>query len=50
MVRNIMGSLVDIGKGKQPSSWLCEVLGKKDRTFAAATAPAQGLFLKKVEY
>jgi tRNA pseudouridine38-40 synthase len=50
MVRNIMGSLVDIGKGKHSSPWLFEVLEKKDRTFAAATAPAQGLFLKKVEY
>jgi tRNA pseudouridine38-40 synthase len=50
MVRNIMGSLIYIGKGKQSPSWLCEVLEKRDRTFAAATAPAQGLFLKKVGY
>ena len=50
MVRNIMGSLIAIGTGKQSSAWIYEVLEKKDRIFAAATAPAHGLFLKRVEY
>lgn len=50
MVRNIVGSLIEIGKGEQPVSWLGELLASKDRTLAAATAKANGLYLVKVDY
>jgi tRNA pseudouridine38-40 synthase len=50
MVRNIVGTLVDVGKGKQPVSWPADVLALRDRTKAGMTAPPQGLFLVGVEY
>ncbi len=43
MVRNIVGSLLVIGRGEQPPDWLLEVLRAKDRTQAGATAQPQGL-------
>lgn len=50
MVRNIAGVLLAIGGGKAPVSWCAEVLEAKDRTKAAATAPATGLYLTHVDY
>ena len=50
MVRNIAGTLVAVGQGKQPIAWPAEVLAKRDRTAAGMTAPPQGLFLVGVEY
>ena len=50
MVRNIVGSLVYVGKGKHPPEWLREVLHSRDRTKAAPTFGPQGLYLEKVEY
>ncbi len=50
MVRNIVGTLVEIGRGKQPVSYTKEVLGLKDRRFSGPTAPAQGLFLEEIIY
>jgi tRNA pseudouridine38-40 synthase len=50
MVRNIVGTLVEVGKGKQPPSWPAEVVRCRDRRKAGMTAPAQGLFLVGVEY
>lgn len=50
MVRNIVGSLVEIGRGKQPVAWLEDVLAARDRRLAGATAPPQGLFLMHVCY
>ena len=50
MVRNIVGTLVAVGRGKQPVSWPGEVLKLRDRRQAGMTAPAQGLFLIGVEY
>ena len=50
MVRNIVGSLLVVGRGEQPTSWLAEVLERKDRTCAGPTAPADGLYLVSVEY
>ena len=50
MVRNIVGCLLAIGAGDKPTTWLQEVLAGRDRTLAAATAPAFGLYLVKVEY
>jgi tRNA pseudouridine38-40 synthase len=43
MVRNIVGSLLPIGRGEQPEAWLAELLAGRDRSVAGATAPAQGL-------
>jgi tRNA pseudouridine38-40 synthase len=43
MVRNIVGSLLPIGRGEQPESWLAELLAGRDRAKAGPTAPAAGL-------
>ena len=43
MVRNIVGSLLPIGRGERPVDWLAEVLGGRDRGQAGPTAPPQGL-------
>lgn len=50
MVRNIVGTLVEIGRGKKPVSYTKEVLGLKDRRFSGPTAPGQGLFLEEIIY
>lgn len=50
MVRVIVGTLVEVGKGTQPTTWPAEVLAAKDRRAAGVTAPAQGLFMLWVEY
>jgi tRNA pseudouridine38-40 synthase len=43
MVRNIVGSLVLVGRGEQPEDWLAALLAGRDRTVAGPTAPAEGL-------
>jgi len=50
MVRNIVGSLVLVGRGTQEPAWISEVLAAQDRTRAGATAPAEGLMLLYVRY
>ena len=50
MVRNIVGTLVRIGVGKEEPHWILSVLESKDRRAAGETAPAHGLFLERVEY
>ncbi|VAY02318.1 tRNA pseudouridine synthase A [Arsenophonus endosymbiont of Aleurodicus dispersus] len=50
MVRNIVGSLLIVGCGDQDVSWIEELLALKDRTKAAATAKAEGLYLVSVDY
>lgn len=50
MVRNIVGTLVEVGRGQQPVPWVAEVLASRDRTRAGPTAPAQGLVLVDVRY
>ena len=50
MVRNIMGSLVLVGKGKKPVAWVNEVLRSKKRANAGPTISARGLSLVKVDY
>lgn len=50
MVRNIVGSLLEIGCGNQPESWMADLLAARDRTRAAATAKAAGLYLVAVDY
>jgi len=50
MVRNIVGSLVEVGRGARPPGWIGEVVGGRDRKRAGPTAPAQGLVLVRVLY
>ena len=50
MVRNIAGSLIEIGRGNQPIDWLQTLLSYKDRAKAAATAKPGGLYLVEVDY
>jgi tRNA pseudouridine38-40 synthase len=50
MVRSIIGTLVEIGKGKRKASDLRKIMNSKDRKKAGPTAPAQGLFLEEVKY
>lgn len=50
MVRNLVGSLVEVGRGRHPPTWLAEVLASKDRTKAGPTAPPHGLSLDEVFY
>jgi tRNA pseudouridine38-40 synthase len=50
MVRSLVGTMVEIGKGKYPPEYLGEVMERRDRRLAGPTAPPQGLFLVRVEY
>ena len=50
MVRNIVGCLVYVGKGKHPPAWVGEVLAGRDRGLAAPTFDAAGLYLTEVIY
>jgi tRNA pseudouridine38-40 synthase len=50
MVRNIVGTLVYVGKGKHPPQWVGEVLQSKERSKAAPTFGPDGLVLEKIEY
>lgn len=49
MVRSIVGTLIDIGRGKI-SSTMAEIISAKDRKFAGTTAPPFGLILEQVDY
>ena len=50
MVRNIAGTLIEIGMGKRQAEEMERILQAKDRMTAGITAPAHGLFLVKVHY
>lgn len=50
MVRNIVGTLVEVGKGKYTPEDFAGILASGNRQRAAATAPAAGLLFYKVEY
>ncbi|MBM3359063.1 MAG: tRNA pseudouridine(38-40) synthase TruA [Betaproteobacteria bacterium] len=50
MVRNIVGCLIYVGKGRYPPEWLGEVLAGRDRNAAAPTFEAAGLYLAQVTY
>ena len=43
MVRNIVGSLLPVGRGERPEAWPAQLLAGRDRTVAGPTAPATGL-------
>ncbi len=49
-VRSITGSLIDVGRGKRPASWMAEILEGRDRTLCGQVAPAEGLYLERVDY
>ena len=50
MVRNIVGSLLSVGSQSESVQWFEQVLDGRDRTKAAETAPAEGLYLVSVAY
>ena len=50
MVRNIVGTLVYVGKGKHPPQWVRQVMESKDRAKAAPTFGPEGLYLERIEY
>ena len=50
MIRNIVGALVYIGSGRQPSGWLRELIAQRDRKLAAPTFAPDGLYLAGIEY
>lgn len=50
MVRNIVGTLVDVGRGRLKPSDVRDILKKKDRRYAGPIAPPQGLFLVEIKY
>jgi len=50
MVRNLVGSLVYVGKGEHPASWMAELLEHNNRTLAAPTFMPDGLYLTGVHY
>ncbi|MFZ5994523.1 MAG: tRNA pseudouridine(38-40) synthase TruA [Thermodesulfobacteriota bacterium] len=50
MVRNIVGTLVEVGQGRVTPERFADILQARDRNMAGMTAPPQGLFLKEVIY
>ena len=50
MVRIVVGTLVDVGCGLRPASWVADALSARDRRAAGQTAPAAGLTLVSVQY
>jgi tRNA pseudouridine38-40 synthase len=50
MVRNFVGALVYVGKGRFPPHWTRELLASRDRSRAAPTFAAEGLYLEAIDY
>jgi tRNA pseudouridine38-40 synthase len=50
MVRNVVGTLVEVGLGRRPERWVSDVLAGQDRRAAGPTAPPPGLHLLRVLY
>lgn len=50
MVRNIVGSLIQVGIGARPVAWMAELLASRQRQLAAPTFSPDGLYLAKVDY
>ena len=50
MVRNLVGTLIEIGAKRKKVEWAKFVLNSRDRNFAGATAPPEGLYLTQVKY
>jgi tRNA pseudouridine38-40 synthase len=50
MVRTIVGTLIEVGRGRIPPGQVEEIFSRKDRTLAGPTAAAKGLTLVRVDY
>lgn len=50
MVRNLVGTLICVGKGTHSPAWAADVLASRERRLAAPTFAAEGLYLEHVEY
>ncbi len=50
MVRNIVGSLIYVGVGRQPVEWIAQLIAARDRHRAAPTFSPDGLYLAKIDY
>jgi tRNA pseudouridine38-40 synthase len=50
MVRNIVGSALEVGEGERPVGWIGDLLACGDRRLAGPTAPPGGLYLARVDY
>jgi tRNA pseudouridine38-40 synthase len=50
MVRNLVGTFVDVGRGRTPAESIPEIIAARSRSAAGPTAPPQGLFLVEVDY
>lgn len=50
MVRNILGTLAEVGLGKQPEAWVASVLAGRDRRAGGMNAPPEGLYFIGPEY
>jgi len=50
MVRNLVGTMLDVGRGMLGSEDISRILAARSRSAAGPTAPARGLFLYSVEY
>jgi tRNA pseudouridine38-40 synthase len=50
MIRNIVGALVYVGAGKEPVAWIADLMAARDRTRAAPTFAADGLYLTGADY
>jgi tRNA pseudouridine38-40 synthase len=50
MVRVIVGTLIDVGRGRRAPEWVRDVIASRDRSQAGQTAPAHGLFLVRVGF
>lgn len=50
MVRAIVGSLLEVGRGRRQPEWITQLLAQKDRSAAGNSVPAHPLYLTKIEY
>lgn len=50
MVRNITGTLLEVGTARKPETWVAELLAERDRTRSGMTAAAQGLYFVGPDY
>ena len=50
MVRNLVGCLIYVGKGKHPPEWIAEILQGRERRLAAPTFAPDGLYLRRIRY
>jgi tRNA pseudouridine38-40 synthase len=50
MVRNLVGTLVEVGSGRLDPDQISAILTSRDRSLAGPTAPARGLCLESIDY